>query len=277
MCEPDGSDPFRLTNFGTGGSAWPSWSPDGKTYCVRLSTGGGGDEYQIFTVSAEGGRPQQLTVGPAVECRTKLVDRWLDLLPIQSPDGDLQVWKIPESGGAAVRVTKHGGSRPAVTSDGKFVYYAKGQDEVWRIPAAGGEETRFMTGVEDVFHGRWAPVEQGFYFVQRTGPSRALKFLDFETGRTAEVMPLDKPMDVFALSVSPDRRSVAIQPDRFWRTRSVHDRELPLTIDRKNPQISHRLGLDLCTTQKRLSSGSANTTKSSPGLYRHGYQWLPAR
>jgi hypothetical protein len=107
-----------------------------------------------------------------------------------------------------VRVTKHGGRIPAVTSDGKFVYYAKGKDEVWRIPTVGGEETRFMAGVEDVFHGRWAPVERGLYFVQRTGPRRALKFLGFATGRTAEVIPLDKPMDVFALSVSPERRSV---------------------------------------------------------------------
>jgi hypothetical protein len=88
------------------------------------------------------------------------------------------------------------------------VYYAKGQDEVWRIPAGGGEETRFMTGVEDAFHSRWAPTERGFYFVQRTGPRRALKFMEFNTGRTTEVMPLDKPWDVFALAVSLDQQSV---------------------------------------------------------------------
>jgi hypothetical protein len=115
---------------------------------------------------------------------------------------------MPEAGGAAVRVTKHGGQRPAVTSDGKFVYYAKGRDEVWRIAPGGGEETRVIAGVEDPFHGRWAPVEKGLYFVQRTGPKRVLKFLDYNTGRVGEVMPLYKPWDVFALALSPDRRSV---------------------------------------------------------------------
>ena len=40
--------------------------------------------YQIFAVSADGGRPQPLTVGPADKCRAKLVDRWMDLLRIQS-------------------------------------------------------------------------------------------------------------------------------------------------------------------------------------------------
>jgi Tol biopolymer transport system component len=206
VCESDGSNPFRVTNFGTGASSWPSWSPDGKRIAFDSTAGGGGHE-QIFTVSAYGGRPQPLTVEPAENAAPHWsTDGWIYFQ--SNRDGDLQVWKIPGTGGAAVRVTKHGGSRPAVSSDGKMVYYAKKQDEVWRIPVAGGEESRFITGVEDVFHGRWAPVERGFYFVQRTGPRRLLKFLDFETGRTAEVMPLEKPMDVFALSVSPDRRSL---------------------------------------------------------------------
>jgi hypothetical protein len=50
--------------------------------------------------------------------------------------------------------------------------------------------------------------ERGFYFVQRIGLKRALKFLDFDTGRTAAIMTLDKPWGIFALSVSPDRRFV---------------------------------------------------------------------
>jgi Tol biopolymer transport system component len=206
VCDRDGSDSVRLTNFRHGGSAWPTWSPDGKRLAFD-SNGAGGDEYQLFTVAAEGGPPQQLTVGPTLNSAPSWsTDGWI-YFESNRTDG-FQVWKIPQSGGAAVRVTKHGGSRPAVSPDGKFVYYAKGQDEVWRIPAAGGEETRLMAGLEDVFHGRWAPVERGFYFLQRIGPKLALKFLDFDTGRTVEIMPLDKPWGIFALSVSPDRRSV---------------------------------------------------------------------
>jgi Tol biopolymer transport system component len=206
VCNRDGSGPVRLTNFGTGVSAWPSWSPDGNRLAFN-SNGIGEGTYQLFTLPAQGGPAQQLTRGPSDNASPSWsTDGWIYFQ--SDRDGEMQIWKIPEAGGAAVRVTKHGGRIPAVTSDGEFVYYAKGQDEVWRISTTGAEEKRFMAGVEDVFHGRWAPVERGFYFVQRTGPRRALKFLAFKTGRASEVMPLFKPMDIFALSVSPDRQSV---------------------------------------------------------------------
>jgi len=206
VCGRDGSDPVRLTNFRHGTSGWPTWSPDGKRLAFD-STGAGGDEYHLFTIAADGGPPQQLTVEPTFNAAPSWSsDGWIYFEANRS--GESQVWKIPQTGGAAERVTKHGGCRPAVSPDGKFVYYARGQDEVWRIPAGGGEETRFMAGLEDVFHGRWAPVDRGFYFVERIGPKRALKFLDFDTSRTAEIMSLDLPWGIFALSVSPDRRSV---------------------------------------------------------------------
>ena len=203
VCNRDGSNPVQLTKFGTGGSGWPSWSPDGRRIAFDSTARGG---YHIFTVDVDGGTPQQLTVEAGNAAPSWSIDGWIYFQ--SNRDGEFQVWKIPGAGGVAVRVTKHGGIRPYAAPDGKFVYYAKGQDEVWRIPATGGEETRFMTGVEDVFHGRWAPVQGGFYYVQRTGSERALKFLDSNTGRAEEVMPLDKPWDVFALAVSADRRSV---------------------------------------------------------------------
>ena len=127
---------------------------------------------------------------------------------MSSRGGDFQVWKVRADGGEHVQVTKQGGSRPSVSPDGKFVYYAKGVDEVWRVPTDGGEETRFLDGVADPHHGRWAPVEGGFYYVKRNGSKRALEFLDFTTGRTSDVMTLEKPWDIFALAVSMDQRGV---------------------------------------------------------------------
>ena len=71
------------------------------------------------------------------------------------------------------------------------------------------DETLNLHGVEDAHHGRWAPLDGGFYFAERNGPRRALMLLDFSTGVRSEVLPLDKPWDVFALAVSRDRRSTA--------------------------------------------------------------------
>lgn len=201
VCNSDGSDPVPLTHFGAGASSWPSWSPDGRRIAFNSTARG---DYNIYTVSVDGGAPQQLTVDPAGNAGPNWsADGWIYFASNRS--GELQVWKIPADGGVALQLTKQGGVIPSVSPDGRFVYYAKGEDEVWRIPTAGGEEARFMDGVEDSDHGRWVPVDSGFYFVQRNGSKRALKFLDFTTGRTSDVMPLDKPWDVFALAVSPDR------------------------------------------------------------------------
>ena len=201
MCNGDGSDPLPLTKSG-GESSWPSWSPDGTRVAFTSASGG---DFDIYTVSVHGGDLQRLTANPSGNAAAKLVARRLDLL-LSIRTGNYQIWKIPGAGGEAVPVTKQGGSTPSVSPDGKFVYYAKGEDEVWRIPTAGGEEMRFINGVDRPGHGRWAPVDGGFYFVQRRGSKRALTFLDLSTGRTSEVMALDRPWDVFALPISADRR-----------------------------------------------------------------------
>ncbi len=119
VCNRDGSGPVRLTNFGTGVSAWPSWSPDGKRITFN-SNGIGKGTYQLFTLSAQGRPAHQLTTEPGDNSSPSWsTDGWIYFQ--SDRDGEMQIWKIPETGGAAVRVTKHGGRIPAATSDGKFV------------------------------------------------------------------------------------------------------------------------------------------------------------
>ncbi len=124
--------------------------------------------------------------------------------------GDFQIWKARPDGGEHVQVTRKGGATPAVAPDGKFVYFAKGvtAEAIWRIPAEGGEETLFLDNADEVDMGHWAPVKEGFYFLSRKQRTRFLQFLDFKTGQIATVMQIEKPWDHFALSASPDSRSI---------------------------------------------------------------------
>jgi hypothetical protein len=72
-----------------------------------------------------------------------------------------------------------------------------------------------------VGHNYWQPFDDGIYFVQRMGNSRAserlIQFFDFTTGKIATVGRLGKPpFDAGGLSVSPDRRHVIFaQVDRY--------------------------------------------------------------
>src|SRR4051794_868819 len=97
--------------------------------------------------------------------------------------GASQIWKIPPTGGTAVQVTTRGGLRPAVSSDGDFVYFARG-DGIWRVPATGGEEISVLSGISDAASAHWVPANGGIYFLDHGQDPSVLKFLDFRNSRS---------------------------------------------------------------------------------------------
>jgi Tol biopolymer transport system component len=78
----DGSGRIRLTSGGPGVDLWPSWSPDGATIAYSnsgstpINSSGFSRTQQIWTVSAGGGTPTQLTLGQGPND-----------MPAYSPDG----------------------------------------------------------------------------------------------------------------------------------------------------------------------------------------------
>lgn len=119
----------------------------------------------------------------------------------------MQIWKISPQGGTAIQVTKSGGLRPAVSPDGKLIYYAKG-NEIRRVPVDGGEEQLVLAGVPGAEYAHWAAGNGGVYFRASEDTPTILKFLNFKNGRITPVMPIDKPWDVSALALPSDGRSV---------------------------------------------------------------------
>jgi len=118
---------------------------------------------------------------------------------------------MPSAGGPAVQVTRHGGFAPFESSDGKFVYYAKGLPlpGLWRISSNGGDEVQVMSSPEAGFWGYWALVDAGIYYLSSTNKPE-IAFLDLATRQSTRVFVTDNPpaREAPGLGVSPDGRTV---------------------------------------------------------------------
>ena len=202
VAERDGQNPVRVTSTGRGENAWPTWSPDGRFIAFNSDVSG---NWAIYVVDSHGGKPRALAPSPAE-----------DAAPTWSPDGkwiychsnrggSLQIWKIPAQGGNPSQVTRKGGRKPAVSQDGKLIYYAR-EDEIWRVPAEGGEEKLVLRGVPGAVLAHWTPGNGGLYFRASENTPGMLKFLDFKNGRITPVMPIDKPWDASSMPLTPDGR-----------------------------------------------------------------------
>ena len=200
----DGSNAAPLTSMpplATTGS--PRWSPDGQRLAFDSNAGG---SYQIYEVGADGGQPRALTSGP-----------WSSFVASWSPDGrsiyftsdrsgQLDVWRMPAGGGAPEQVTRAGGQAATLSPDGQWIYFIKkdGADGLWRLPASGGTERRVL---DTLFRYNFVPTATGIYYVSRPGTDGtfAVKFLEEKTGKTTDVVSLDKSPDL-GLALSPDGR-----------------------------------------------------------------------
>jgi Tol biopolymer transport system component len=181
----------------------PRWSPDGRR--IAFDSNAGGDTH-IYVIDADGGQPRALTSGASNNYISAWSrdGRWIYFSSNRT--GELQIWRTPAAGGEAEQVTHAGGQAPDFSPDGKWLYFTKkdGVDGIWRMPVKGGDEIRL---VNDVYRYNYAVTEQGVYFVPALLPDRtsSVRFLDFATGATRQIVRIEKPVDL-GLAVSPDGR-----------------------------------------------------------------------
>jgi Tol biopolymer transport system component/DNA-binding winged helix-turn-helix (wHTH) protein len=200
VCSSEGQDCTQLTSIGASATGVPTWSPDGKQIAFYSNIDGNS---QIYVVSTEAGAPRRITsdASGAMFARWSRNGEWIYFSSKKS--GSSQIWKVPSRGGEAVQVTRRGGLVCAESPDGKWLYVAgEGTDaSLWKMPAGGGPETQVLPAVT-----RWnfAIVEDGVYFVARTGHGFAIEFLNSATGKTEVIAPILE--GYFGFSVSPDRK-----------------------------------------------------------------------
>jgi len=217
LCRSDGGNPIQLTHLNTV-TGTPRWSPDAEQIAFDSRAPGNAD---IFVMDSQGGSMRQVTH----EASTDIVPSWSHdgrwIYFISDRSGDWQIWKMPPAGGAAVQVTHKGGYGGFESSDGKFFYYAKGDNVpgIWRVLTSGGEETEVLSSLEAGYWGYWGLVDDGIYFLD-TSESPGIAFYSFTTKRSTKLFDLEsRPARyVTGLGVSPDGKTILYtQLDAFSR------------------------------------------------------------
>jgi Tol biopolymer transport system component/DNA-binding winged helix-turn-helix (wHTH) protein len=204
----DGTNQSQLTDSPNSAGS-PRFSPDGKLIAYDAQIEGNGD---IFIISAEGGKPQNLTATKEIR----------EVLPTWSSDGrfiffcsnrsgDYQLWKISIEGGEPQQLTQEGAFESFAIPNGQEVFYTKtrGLTGIWKVSTNGGEES-LVEGLADAGYWRfWTATTNGIYFVsQATNPPYSIKFYDFATQTTVQIGYTDKtPIWLFSgFAAAPDGR-----------------------------------------------------------------------
>jgi Tol biopolymer transport system component/DNA-binding winged helix-turn-helix (wHTH) protein len=203
-----GTNAIQLTRFGGGLTVNPRWSPDGNTIVFEAHPEGFS---HLYSISRNGGAPKQLTSGNTNSTAASFSadGRWIyygsDI------NGGWDIWKIPASGGDAVRVTKNGGYEAFESSDGSTLYFIKFRvPGIFKVDPAGSlNETLLVPEQNFEAAGEWTVGPDGIYIAQHHYEPKDKKpridFFSFETGKIEKIAELEKDIGTFpGLDLSPD-------------------------------------------------------------------------
>jgi Tol biopolymer transport system component len=214
-CDVDGSSCDQITSLhGTAGRA--RWSPNGHYIAFEFHPH---ERSEVYVVEVPGGAPHLVPTIPGSDNLSPSWSRdgkWIYFASKRNAE-PFQIWKTPVQGGTALQLTKHGGISPVESFDGSYLFYSKYEHSgIWRMPLqGGGEESEVLHDVEPWGWPNWALSPEGIYFLKfGKFPHSELAFLDFASGRTHVVWPLQKKTG-WGLSLSADRKSIVYIQDQF--------------------------------------------------------------
>jgi Tol biopolymer transport system component len=204
-CDSDGSNPQQITNLAGPVVDSPAWSPDGQWIAFSATTNG---STQVNIMSANGGAPKALTSGAAESFGPVWSGdgKWIYFASDQS--GTTQIYRIPVQGGSQEQITQNGGTWPAFSADGNYVYFRKpAGGQILRIPTAEGIEEQIFSLPEP--SRLWAPGPERIYFIERGKDKAEMMSFDLKKRKPMTVAALSSSLrSAQGMSLSPDGRSL---------------------------------------------------------------------
>jgi Tol biopolymer transport system component len=193
IADADGRNPRALTSFKGSTTGSPRWSPDGARIAFEYRSRSNPD---IYVVPAAGDiAPKPLTR----EAGANAVPSWSHdgrtLYFASNRSGSWQVWRMSADGSDPRQITREGGFAAFETADGRSLIYTVSTSAggLRRVPVEGGTEVDLPAPLAPNFWGHWALGSRGvFYAVFGEKGPRAIQRLDLNTGKTTQVMPLQR-------------------------------------------------------------------------------------
>lgn len=185
----------------------PAWSRDGQRI-VFSSTRGGGDNFDIWIMNADGTSPARLTDHPAPERDPVWAHDEQSVFFTGKRDDDDEIYRVWLADKRVERIT-NGPSKsmmPAVSPDGRYLAYASQVStfHLFLVELATGT-TRQITSGEGACRPSFAPTSQEIAFVRMDEPSR----LEAVREEGPRVIQRDTRLWSYYPSYSPDGRYVA--------------------------------------------------------------------
>jgi TolB protein len=122
-----GGTPRRITQKSP--SYWHGWSPDGKTLAYPGQRNG---EFDIYTISTEGGEEKQLTTATGLDDGPEYTPNGKYIYFNSVRTGRMQIWRMHPDGGAQEQVTSDNLNNwfPHISPDGKWLVFLSYGNEV---------------------------------------------------------------------------------------------------------------------------------------------------
>ncbi|HEY3455915.1 MAG TPA: winged helix-turn-helix domain-containing protein [Bryobacteraceae bacterium] len=201
VSDADGSNLFRMTNFGGPLVGYASWSPNGQWLTFHARPEGQAD---LFLMPAAGGPVKRLTTDTADDTMPSFTRDGRSIYFTSARSGQFEVWRMPAGGGPAMQVTTSGAIRSFESVDGQKIFYMTLDGrKIQSVPAEGGPASD-VTGPLHTYPSGMAVTSDGVYYEAppHSGDQRYVRFFSFATGTSKPVVVTNRPFRL-GLTVSP--------------------------------------------------------------------------
>lgn len=213
---PDGTGLTSLRTEALVAAYGPVWSPDGARIAFygypRVSgTCGGGSNYDVYVMNADGSDVQNLTTSPSdvQACFSQTAPRWSPDGSMLAYDGDDGLYVMNADGSGQRKLLEDGMTGFAWSPDGSGCAYVD-RGGLYTTTLSGASPVPLVTGDGSVDSPAWSPDGTLIAFLHSGGvDGKALSVVPAGGGETIQVADLSKLDTVGTPVWSPDSRELA--------------------------------------------------------------------